>query len=39
MIGLVLVLTALATVAIATGMDHGEPAVTTMPAMEHVATE
>lgn len=38
-IGLVLVLTALATLAIATGMDHGEPAVTTMPGMEHVATE
>lgn len=38
-IGLVLVLTSLATLAIATGTDHGGPAVTTMPAMEHVATE
>lgn len=38
-IGLVLVVTSLATLAIATGMDHGEPAVSTMPAMEHVATE
>ncbi len=38
-IGLVLVLTSIASLAIATGMDHGERARTTMPAMEHVATE
>lgn len=44
-IGLVLVLTSLATLAIATGTDHGEPAAAAMPAMpampamENVASE
>ena len=38
-IGLVLVLTSLATLAIATGLEHDESAPTTTPAVEHVATE